>query len=145
MALENKIKILIVEPNSIIAEDLKKSVESMDSDYEASVVKSGSGTEAIHDAERIKPDLVLMDINLNHDPNKTYIDGIDTAYHIYRRVGCPVIYLSSGHLNNENFEKIKETEAPAAYLSMSLLPSDLYVNIELALQKKNIQKNKALS
>ena len=64
-------KILIVEDEAITAMDLKNTLERLD----FKVVSTASdGKEAIKKTEKLKPDLILMDIML-----KGEIDGVETA------------------------------------------------------------------
>ena len=64
-------KIMVVEDEGIVAEDICSSLGSLG--YTVSAVVS-SGQEAIKKAEEYKPDLVLIDIVL-----KGEIDGIEAA------------------------------------------------------------------
>ena len=66
-----KNKIMVVEDEIIVAEHIRRSLQSMG--YSVTSVAS-SGTEAIKDAEDKSPDLVLMDIVLDGE-----MDGIETA------------------------------------------------------------------
>ena len=64
-------KILIVEDELLIGENLKRSL--LKNGYEVPSI-AVTGEEAISMAERNKPDLVLMDIKLKGD-----IDGVEAA------------------------------------------------------------------
>ncbi len=66
-----KTKILIVEDEAITAMDLQKSLKRLGYDAPAIVP---SGERAIKKAEELKPDLVLMDIEL-----QGAMDGIEAA------------------------------------------------------------------
>ncbi|MCF7935426.1 MAG: diguanylate cyclase [Synergistales bacterium] len=69
---------------------------------------AASGREAVELAERLRPDLVLMDIVLDGD-----IDGIEAAGAV-SAMGIPVIYLSA-HAGGETLRKATET-APYGYV-----------------------------
>ncbi len=56
-----KIRIMIVEDEWTVAEEIRMVLESMEYDVTS---MSAAGEEAIQNAEKDKPDLVLMDIVL---------------------------------------------------------------------------------
>lgn len=84
-----KARILIVEDESIIADDLAQTLEKHD--YEVTAI-ARSGEEAIRSATEAPPELVLMDIHLKGRPN-----GITTIYAIRRELDrpIPVIFLTA--------------------------------------------------
>ena len=75
-----------------------------------------SGEEAIIKAGQEKPDIVLMDINLDGDLN-----GIDAARQIMSRFGIPVIFTTS--YSDDRTMEIAEAAGPAGYF---VKPLDLY-------------------
>ncbi|MGI8740498.1 MAG: response regulator [Gammaproteobacteria bacterium] len=80
-------KILIVQDERIIAMTLQQLLE--DRDYTV-VGICGSGEAAIEKAAQLRPDLVLMDINL-----EGAMDGTEAARYIYEQTRIPVIFLSA--------------------------------------------------
>ena len=94
---------------------------------------ASSGAEAIQKATEIGPDLVLMDISL-----QGAMDGVDTAVHIHRQLGLPVIYLT-GNADNETLERAKMAE-PAGYLLKPVGVQDLHGAITMALHNAQIRK-----
>jgi two-component system, LytTR family, response regulator len=64
-------KVLIVEDECIVAENIRQDLESLG--YQIIGI-TGSGRNAIEIAEKISPDVVLMDIHIKADLN-----GIETA------------------------------------------------------------------
>lgn len=78
---------MVVEDESIIANDLKESLEK--SGYVVSSIVS-SGDKAINRAGEDRPDLILMDIVL-----KGEMDGIEAAETIRSRFHIPTIYLTA--------------------------------------------------
>jgi CheY-like chemotaxis protein len=70
-----KAKILIIEDERIIAEDIRRNLES--TGYITSAIVS-SGEEALRKAEKLKPDLVLMNIFLEDEKA-----GIEAAAKIH--------------------------------------------------------------
>ena len=82
-----KNKILVVEDESIVAEDLRRSLEKMEYTV-AGIVYSGE--DAIKKAGETRPDLVLMDIMLQGK-----MDGIEAAGKIHSDYDIPVVYLTA--------------------------------------------------
>lgn len=123
-------RILVVEDESIIAEDLKNSLIKLG--YTVPSVES-TGEKAIKKTEEIKPDLVLMDIVLHGN-----MDGIEAAKVIHSRFDIPVVYLSS-YSDEEILERAKITE-PYGYIIKPFNERELHINIEIAIYKHMIEK-----
>lgn len=79
--------IVIVEDERIAAEDLRRKLESWGYRVVAIVA---SGEEALRVAEAIRPDLLLMDIQL-----KGSMDGIEAARRIRSRMNISVIFAAA--------------------------------------------------
>ena len=122
--MENK-KILIVEDERVVAEDIKNSLEDLG--YVVTGVED-SGEEAIKKVEENKPDLVMMDIKL-----KGKMDGIDAASQISSRSNIPIVFLTA-HTDEKTLERAKLTE-PFGYLVKPFEQQDLQIAIEMALYK----------
>ncbi|UII26110.1 response regulator [Fulvivirga maritima] len=117
-----RIKILIVEDELLIAEDLKMKLE----DHQFIVLDTvDSGEEALLVLQNEEPDLILMDIHLAGD-----LDGIETADIIQNKYQIPVIYLSD-HTDQETVDRAKTTR-PVSYLSKPFKEGDLLRTLELA-------------
>jgi len=102
----NKIKILIVEDEAIIAQFLKMELE--DEGFEVCKFVP-SGEEAIIEAQKLNPDLILMDIHLSEE-----IDGIEAALKIIEYKSIPIIFMT-GYSESNIFIRAQEVN-PAAYL-----------------------------
>src|SRR5213592_1765591 len=83
----DKARILVVEDESLLAEDIQERLKNLG--YEVAAV-AHSGEEALAGVAAAQPDLVLMDIRL-----KGKMDGIDTARVVRERFNLPVVYLKS--------------------------------------------------
>jgi CheY-like chemotaxis protein len=105
-----KTRIMIVEDEWVVANDLKASLERLGYDVYSIAL---SAEEAIKEAEQKKPDLVLMDVVLPGE-----MDGIKTAHEIGSRFDIPVIYLSA-YADEDKLKRAKITE-PFAYLIKAL-------------------------
>jgi len=127
--LSNK-KILVVEDEWIVGDQICRILRDFGYD-ECSL--AGSAAEAIRMIEADKPDLVLMDIVLPGEQ-----DGIDTATLIRERFDLPVIYLTA-HTNGEYIRRAKLTE-PFGYLIKPFNQMELSTNIEMAMQKHQLEK-----
>ncbi len=124
---EGKPRVLIVEDEWIIANDIKDSLIEMG--YRVSGIAS-SYEDAITAVSNEAPDLVLMDIVLKGDR-----DGIDTAREIHRKFGLPVIYLTA-YVNEYLVEKAKVSEH-FGYLVKPFRERELDIAIRMALHKAN--------
>lgn len=125
-----KNKILIVEDEGIVAEDIK-SMLIKNGDRECYVAKTGQ--EAINICQQTQLDLILMDINLNDE-----IDGIEVAEKIQQISKIPILYLTA-FTDKSILERAKITE-PYGYLLKPFNHEELNTNIELALYKHRIQR-----
>ena len=83
----NKLTILIVEDERIVAEDIKEIVEEQGHKV-CGIAKSS--TLAIDLEEEHRPDLILMDIVIHGD-----LDGIETAKQIRMTRDVPLVFLTA--------------------------------------------------
>lgn len=125
----SKARILLVEDEGIIAEDLQASLEEMG--YEI-VSVAASGEAAIKKAEATHPDLVLMDVVLQGE-----MDGIEAANRINMSLNIPVIYLTA-YADDRMLERAKIT-VPFGYLIKPIRDRELYTNIEMALFRHELE------
>ncbi|SKC85964.1 response regulator [Ohtaekwangia koreensis] len=125
-----KIKVLIVEDQLLIAEDIASRLEKHDLEIAGTC---SSGEEAIASIEYIFPDLILMDINLSGT-----LDGIATAKAIQDKHDIPIIYLSE-LVDSKTVDRAKKT-LPAAYLSKPFHEADLIRAIDLAFHNARARK-----
>jgi PAS domain S-box-containing protein len=122
-------RILIVEDEAVVAHDLGASLTELG--YSV-LGDAASGEEAIQQAARLSPDLVLMDIRLAGK-----IDGIEATAAIRKQRDIPVIYLTA-HSDDETLRRATET-APFGYLVKPFRAADLRCAIEIALHKHAIE------
>ncbi|HKE96577.1 MAG TPA: response regulator [Povalibacter sp.] len=99
-------RIQIVEDQYFVALDFEQALTA--AGFECTDLAS-SGEQAVELAARDRPDLVLMDIQLNGDP-----DGVDTARRILQGCGARCIFCSA-HIDSET-RKRAESVRPLAYL-----------------------------
>jgi PAS domain S-box-containing protein len=125
-----KAQILVVEDEGIVALNIQSGLESLG--YDVPVVVA-SGEEAIEEAERTRPDLVLMDIMLAGE-----MDGVEAAEQIRQRFNIPVIYLTA-YVDDDTLQRARITE-PFGYLLKPFEERELHTTIEMALYKHKAEE-----
>ena len=118
--------IMLVEDELITAADIQEALE--ETGYRVVGVVD-NGRDAITQAGKLEPDLILMDIRLKGD-----IDGVDTAIQIRRRFDIPVVYLTA-HADDQTLERAKQAE-PLGYIVKPFRDQELHATIEMALHKR---------
>jgi PAS domain S-box-containing protein len=127
--MTQKARILIVEDEGIIAEDLQSSLR--DSGYDVVGVVA-TGASAISEAASKDPHLVLMDIVLQGP-----MDGIQAAEKIKEEYNIPIIYLTA-YSDEKMLDRAKVT-APSGYLLKPFRDRELHSTIEMALFKHDLE------
>jgi len=125
-----KKRILIVEDERIVSEDLKMTLWSLGYHVEGAVP---SGEKAIEIATNVLPDLVLMDIRLEGK-----IDGIKAAENIKKKLNIPVIYLTA-YADENTLRDAKFTE-PFGYLIKPFEDRELHATIEMAFYRHSMEE-----
>src|SRR5438552_7126960 len=123
-------RILVVEDEGIIAQDIKNCLENLGYTVPDVVY---TGHEAIEKAASLRPDLILMDIVL-----KGEIDGIETAAEIRSRYNIPIVYLTA-YEDDKTLKRAKLTE-PLGYILKPFEERYLRSSIEMALYKHKMEK-----
>lgn len=118
-----KVKIVVVEDNAVVAEDLSQILTG----YGYHVVAvADNGHDALESIKEHDPDLALLDIHLKGD-----ISGIEVAQIINEKYALPFIYLSA-YSDETTFSAAKLTK-PHAYIVKPFNEKELKLAIELAL------------
>lgn len=125
-----KLSILIVEDNSFISEDLASQLK--DGGYEVTG-QAFDFDEAMQFLQQRRPDLVLLDINLNGENA-----GIEIARQINAKYAIPFVYITS-HSDPATLKKVNETK-PYGYLLKPFDEKALQANIELAYHKYSLEQ-----
>jgi len=125
-----KLKILIVEDESIVAKDIKGSLKGFG--YEV-VGIVGTGEEAIRLIEESRPDLVLMDIML-----KGSLSGIDAAHHIRENIHIPVVFLTA-YADENTLHNAKISE-PFGYIIKPFEDAELHSTIQMAVYRFEMER-----
>jgi PAS domain S-box-containing protein len=127
--MNQKAKILIVEDERIVAEDVRKSLNSLG--YHVTGI-SPSAKDALEQIAKEPPDLVLMDIVLQGQG-----DGIDAASQIRQQYRIPVVFLTA-YSDPKTLERAKVTE-PYGYLLKPFEGSELRTTIEIVLHRHRME------
>ena len=118
-------RILIVEDEGIVAADLEDRLKRMGYTVAG---KAASGSRAIEEAARLRPDLALMDIIL-----KGPLDGVETAEQITNRYEIPVVYLTA-HADDPTTKRAELT-GPFGYVLKPFDDRELRMTVEIALYR----------
>lgn len=116
-------RVLIVEDEPIIAEDIAQYLEQANYGVFDICYDMGAAIKALEEG---KPDLAIVDINLGNN-----MDGLELAAHIYKNCDFPFVYLTS-YSSSSVLEKAKKTH-PMGYIVKPFDESDLFSTLEIAL------------
>jgi PAS domain S-box-containing protein len=123
-------RILVVEDESVVALDIQMRLSRLG--YTVLAIVS-FGEEAIRKAEELRPDLVLMDVQL-----KGAMDGVEAAAEIRARFDIPVIFLTA-YTDETTLQRAKVTES-YGYLLKPFKEAELRSTIEMALYKHQMER-----
>lgn len=127
----SKTRIFVVEDEVIVARDIMQQLGELG--YEA-IGTCTRGEEALVQVERLRPGLVLMDIQL-----AGAMDGIATAKLIRERFALPVVFLTA-FAETETLNRAKLSE-PFGYILKPFDERELRTVIEIALFKHQSDLN----
>ncbi len=118
-------RLLIVEDERIVALDLKLTLEALGFEVVSTVATEA---DAVRMAMSYRPDLVLMDINLEAGG-----DGINAAVELTRFADVPVIFLTA-YADNEILRRASAV-APYGYLVKPVQQRELNATVQMALAR----------
>jgi len=121
----SKIKVFVVEDESIVSKDIQNSLTKLG--YEV-VGSAATGENAIEGIQDSSPDIVLMDIMLKGEMN-----GIETSEIVRNDFTIPVIFLTA-YADEDTLQKAKVTE-PYGYILKPFKEIDLHTSIVMAIYK----------
>jgi AmiR/NasT family two-component response regulator len=125
-------RILIVEDEAIIAADLQRRLSGLGCEV---VGIAASGEEAVRLATLLRPELALMDINLQGE-----MDGTQAAHQLQAELQLPVVYLTASS-DASVVGRAKLTDA-FGYLLKPLDERLLQITIEMALYKHQMEQER---
>jgi two-component system, LytTR family, response regulator len=133
-----KVKILIVEDESIVAKDIQNILINLGFDVPAVV---SNGEDALTMAQKHKPELILMDIMIKGD-----MTGIDVAKKIKENFNIPVVFLTA-YADETTISNAKDA-FPYGYIIKPFKEKELETTIEMAINKfkedKELKKERDL-
>ncbi|MFK7809576.1 MAG: response regulator [Saprospiraceae bacterium] len=130
----DEIRILIVEDEPLIAEDIASNLNA--TDYKVAGVAYNSD-KALRLLREEIIDIAILDINIKGDKS-----GIDLAHIINEQYKIPFIYLTS-YADKATVDKAKQT-MPYGYLLKPFREKDLFSSIEMALFRFSKEHKKNL-
>lgn len=124
------IKILIVEDEKLVADDLQETLQELGYEVPASVA---SGEEALAKVAETSPDLVLMDIRLAGS-----LDGVQTSDLIQSQFQIPIVYLTA-NADRATLERVKASY-PFGYILKPFNEKILATTIDIALSRHQAEQ-----
>jgi len=121
--------ILVVEDEPLVAMEIQEQLERCG--YRIPLVAK-DGSEALAAMNRIKPDLVMMDIHISGR-----IDGIEAARLIRLEHDIPLLYLTA-YSDKVTLDRAAATD-PDGYLIKPFNERELLANVSLALEKHRLR------
>jgi DNA-binding NarL/FixJ family response regulator len=128
-------KVMIVEDEVIVAEDLRRNLRACGYDIPGYAV---DGREAVSMAKRTKPDLILMDVFLDGN-----CDGFAAARTITRVIGASIIFVS-GHADDSLIDEAVQCGADG-YILKPFQLGQVTSAIKLALHRRRAAQRKGQS
>ncbi len=123
--MTQKVKILIVEDEGIIAEHLRMILFSYGFDH---IKIAHSKENALLGIIDFKPDLVLLDIHL-----KQHLDGIEIAKIVHEKYHIPFVFITA-HSDPLILNKALECQ-PAGYITKPFNQANVYATINIAIKQ----------
>lgn len=131
--MKNNLQIYIVEDEKIVALDIRNHLQSIGHNV---IGISSSGEECLEKLNTIKPDLILMDINLAGT-----LSGVETAEKINEVMSIPIVFLTA-YTDDNTLKEVKKT-GYYGYVTKPFKEIDLKTEIEFTVDRFNkLQKLK---
>ena len=124
-------KVLIVEDQAVVAKDIEDRLGKLG--YGVSAIAT-SGEQAVEEAGRDRPNLVLMDIRLQGK-----MGGIRAAGDIRDQFDIPVVYLTA-YADEQTLRRAKVTQ-PYGYVLKPFQTKELQAAIEMALMRHRLERD----
>ena len=121
---------MVVEDEGIVALDIKTKLEKLG--YQVPAL-TDSGEEAIKIAAEVRPELILMDIQLAGQ-----MDGVEAARHIRERLSIPVIFLTA--FSGEAIVQRAQATEPFGYILKPFQTRELHTTIEIGLYRHQTEE-----
>ncbi len=125
------VRILIVEDEKLVADDLQETLQGLGYEVPAAVA---SGEEALEKVAETSPDLVLMDIRLAGS-----LDGVQTSDLIQSQLQIPIVYLTA-NADRATLERVKASH-PFGYILKPFNEKILATTIDIALSRHQAEQD----
>lgn len=120
---QGKVKIVIVEDEFVIAEDIRITLQ--DHGYDMMAIFD-RGEAALPFIIKENPDMVLVDIHLDGE-----MDGVELVKQLRAKANLPVVYLTANS-DATTYERARDTH-PNAFLIKPFASANLLASVDLAL------------
>jgi NarL family two-component system response regulator LiaR len=117
------IRVLIVDDHAVVREGLRAFLELQD--RMEVIGEAGDGREAIQEAERLRPDVILMDLVMPR------LDGVEAMRELHEQVPAARVIVLTSFLDDERLVPALRAGA-AGYLLKNVEPQELARAIRLA-------------
>jgi two-component system, NarL family, response regulator LiaR len=117
------IRVLIVDDHAVVREGLRAFLELQD--RMEVIGEAGDGREAIEEAERLRPDVILMDLVMPR------LDGVEAMRELHEQVPAARVIVLTSFLDDERLVPALRAGA-AGYLLKNVEPQELARAIRLA-------------
>ncbi|HEY8236926.1 MAG TPA: response regulator transcription factor [Gaiellaceae bacterium] len=121
--MADPIRVLIVDDHAVIREGLRAFLELQD--RMEVIGEAGDGREAIEEAERLRPDVILMDLVMPR------LDGVEAMRELHEQVPAARVIVLTSFLDDERLVPALRAGA-AGYLLKNVEPQELARAIRLA-------------
>jgi len=125
--MKHDLQIYIVEDEKIVALDIRNHLRTIGHEV---IGISSSGEDCLEKLDTLKPDLVLMDINLAGS-----LSGIETAKKINEKMNIPIIFLTA-YTDDQTLMEVKRT-GYYGYVTKPFKEVDLKTEIEFTIDRFN--------
>lgn len=123
-----RIKILVVDDHALFRAGLTGLLEDMN-EFEI-VGEASNGREAVESITRLKPDVVLLDVNM---PG---MSGVEVVEHIHKKVECKILMLTISKHEDDLFGAINA--GADGYLLKNAEPEELLKAIKQVYEGKSV-------
>ena len=127
-------KVLVVEDEMIVALDLQSKLERMG--YSVPIT-CNRGEDAVEQVGELRPDIVLMDINLAGE-----IDGVEAALRIRDRFFVPVVFLTA-FSDEATLQRAKQAH-PSGYLLKPFQDKELHATLSTAISRHRADRQQRI-
>jgi len=127
----NKLRILIVEDEPVIAENISMYLDNNDFEVSGIAYDSDEANEQLHSNT---PDAAILDVNLESGE-----DGIDIARRINQKYHIPFLFLTS-YSDRETLQRAKAVN-PSGYIVKPFNEKTLLASLEIAISNHTAERN----